>query len=199
MPPVISIARVRGVQNKKESKPPKLSNETCIAESIYYNSFQGTLYSVLCTEASFIDCLCNAGSVSPPMWVHPKSNQSKNGVNIPYESQTIRQKSKWIRVAPLDRLQLEMPAALEAGASVFSIALTEGAGQKDWVFFSFNFIFWWQLSAAVMWLHCSKILRAVMIAWKKQYNFRPTNWIPLMPRDLLPLNPNTEISHQHFY
>lgn len=135
MPPVISIARVRGVQNKKESKPPKLSNETCIAESIYYNSFQGTLYSVLCTEASFIDCLCNAGSVSPPMWVHPKSNQSKNGVNIPYESQTIRQKSKWIRVAPLDRLQLEMPAALEAGASVFSIALTEGAGQKDWFFF----------------------------------------------------------------
>lgn len=42
-------------------------------------------------------------------------------------------------------------------------------------------------------------LRAVMIAWKKQYNFRPTNLIPLMPRDLLLLSPNTEISHQHFY
>lgn len=198
MPPVISTARVRGVKNKKESKPPKLSNETYIAESIYYNSFQGTLYSVLCTEASFIDCLCNAGSVSPPMWVHPKSNQSKNGVNILYENWTVRQKSKWIRVAPLDRLQFEMPAALEAGASVFFNSIHGRSWPKGFFFF-LNFIFWWQLSAGVMWLHCSKILRAVMIAWKKQYNFRPTNWIPLMPRDLLPLNPNTEISHQHFY
>lgn len=66
--PFISIARVSGVvTEEEENKTPELSNETYIVESIYYNSFRAALYSVQHTEISFIDCLCNTKSFSPPL------------------------------------------------------------------------------------------------------------------------------------
>lgn len=77
-----------------------------------------------------MDRLCNAKFVSFPMQVHPKIKPNKEDVNIPCENRTIRQKSKLIPVAPLDRRVVQDVCwTWKQEHQSFLIAFT-GAGQN---------------------------------------------------------------------